>query len=68
MSWHGKSENSDLFFCVNVDCNIITFRIGGLGTNLCPKCNIQGALVRTASILQLGIPNESPAIKETPAA
>ena len=53
MSWREKSMHSDLFFCTNVDCNVITFRPGPLGKNACPKCFQLGSVVRHANTLSL---------------
>lgn len=55
MNWNEKSKNSDLFFCTTVECNVITFRPGPLENNICPKCKHTGSLVRSRSLLPLGI-------------
>ena len=52
-NWHLKSRDKDLLFCVNDECNVITFV--ETMANLCPKCHEPGSLVRSASILPLGI-------------
>ena len=52
--WHLKSKDADLLFCVNQECNVITFRETMRGE--CPKCHMPGSLVRSASILPKGIP------------
>lgn len=64
MNWHEKSNNSDLFYCVNNECNVITFRLSNLQNNDCPKCKMSGAIVRTAKLLNLGIRDESPKKQE----
>ena len=53
MSWREKSMHSDLFFCTNVDCNVITFRPGPLGNNACPKCHQLGSVVRHRQTLSI---------------
>jgi len=59
MSWSDKSKDSDLFFCVTNDCNVITFRPGPLGRNVCPKCWVPGSVVRSQAMLSKGIRSES---------
>lgn len=64
MNWSDKSKTSDLFFCTNIECRVITFRHGPIRENECPKCHELGALVRNATLLDKGIRSESP--KQSP--
>lgn len=61
-NWHLKSRDKDLLFCTNNECNVITFM--ETMANLCPKCHTPGSLVRSASVLPLGISNIMPSLED----
>lgn len=61
-NWDQKTRNYDLFYCLNIDCNVITFRTGPVYENECPKCHTLGSIVRTARVLPLGIPQVMPVL------
>jgi hypothetical protein len=57
--WQDKSSNSDVFFCTDPSCNVLTFRPGPSGRNVCPKCWTLGALCRSARLLTLTIADKA---------
>jgi len=64
MRWHEKSRSSDVMFCNNRICNVLTFR--NANTPICPSCSLPGSKVRDAKmiILKRGIRSEDQAKQE----